>query len=69
MPATGLEEAFCMWSGHFWVKEWSNSVRKHAKTKGVWRHAPPENFCNLQPLRRLLVASETSLTVNILILK
>ena len=32
---------------------------------GVWGHAPPEIFCNLQPLRLLLVASETSLTINI----
>ena len=26
----------------------------------VWGHAPPGKFCNLQPLRLLLVASETT---------
>ena len=31
---------------------------KHTKTSGVWGHAPSEK---LQPLRLLLVASETSL--------
>ena len=40
----------------------------HTKTRGVWGHAPPEKFCNLQPLRLLVVASETTLTVNIVLL-
>ena len=38
---------------------------KYIETRGIWGHAPPENFCNLQPLRLLLVASKTSLTVNV----
>ena len=40
-------------------------MRKHAKTRGVWGHAPPGKFCNLQARRLLLVASETSLMASI----
>ena len=42
-----------------------------AKTRGVWGHAPKKTFNSLSeknfviPLRLLLVASETSLMVNI----
>ena len=32
------------------------------KTRGVWGHAPPRKFWNLQPLRLFLVASETTYT-------
>ena len=35
------------------------------KGGGVWGHAPPGKFCNLQPQRLLLVASETSLMASI----
>ena len=32
------------------------------KTRGVWGHAPPGKFCNLQPQKLLLMAFETTFT-------
>ncbi len=42
-----------------------SGVRKHAKTRGVWGHAPPGKFCNLYSQRLLLVASEASFIRNL----
>jgi hypothetical protein len=43
--------------------EGGNSRARHCtQTRGVWGHAPPENFEILQPLRLFLVASETTYT-------
>ena len=33
-------------------------VRKHTTSRGVWGHAPPENFCILDSLRLLLMHSQ-----------
>ena len=33
-------------------------VRKHMTSRGVWGHAPPENFCILDSLRLLLMHSQ-----------
>ena len=35
-------------------------IAKHGQARGVWGHAPPGKFGNLQPLKLLLVASETA---------
>ena len=34
---------------------------KHAKTRGVWRHAPPEKFCNLKTSETASGGSETKI--------
>ena len=36
---------------------------KHTLSRGVWGHAPQENFFNLQPQKWFLVAPETTYTV------
>ena len=33
-------------------------VRKYTTSRGVWGHAPPENFCILDSLRLLLMHSQ-----------
>jgi hypothetical protein len=48
----------------FYVEGGNSRARHRTQTRGVWGHAPPENFCNLRPLRLFLVASETTYTNN-----
>ena len=44
---TGPQPSGLKWSG-------SQCIRKHVTGMGVWRHAPPENFWNLEAVRLLL---------------
>jgi hypothetical protein len=54
---------FCQGLIQDFFVEGGNSCTWHGiQTRGVWGHAPPENFEILQPLRLFLVASETTYT-------
>jgi hypothetical protein len=46
----------------FFVEGGNSRVWRCTQTRGIWGHAPPENFFNLRPLRLFLVASETTYT-------
>ena len=52
-----------MWSGRVlcWVVACVTMLKLGEGERGIWRHTPTGQVCNLQSQRLLLVASESSL--------